>query len=353
MPNEVLKIITSYLTFKERLRVGWTNTRLRALPMIPEFWRLIKIRDTTLSFALITTVIEMCTKRLIIPGCSIQGNQLEVYGLENFMIEHAPELEHIGMAGYKGSDRLAATLIYMSKKLTVLDLAESRFALMSSIINKLPLSCNITAMDLSAIRDGAHQEWTDVLPYETVKLLVNKCRKLTDLILFGTKLCRKSITHLCGNLTNTILRLNIAQEDIRNDDIEALSKQYPNLQYLNIADTMVSYNAIADISIGWKHTMIQLCLPKQITLSLDRKTQPSGLVEQFRVMIATMSRLKFLHVGDFWGEMDNDLDNNHVAVLKNLFPKLKINPSSYNSNSTLKSDPYFVFRHTDNVRGLQ
>jgi hypothetical protein len=253
------------------------------------------------------------------------------------------------------NNRLAATLIYMSKKLAVLELAESRFALMTSIINKLPLSCNITALDLSAIKDGAHQEWTDVLPYETVKLLVNKCRKLTDLILFGTKLCRKSITHLCDNLTNTILRLNIAQEDIRDDDIEALSKQCPNLQYLNIADTIISYNAIADITIGWKHTMIQLCLPKQmgITLSLDRKAQPSGLVEQFRLMITTMSRLTFLHVGDFWGEMDNDLDNNHVAVLKNLFPKLKINPSSYNSNSTLKSDPYFVFRHTDNVRGLQ
>jgi hypothetical protein len=268
MPNEVLKIITSYLTFKERLRVGWTNTRLRALPMIPEFWRLVEIHDTTLSCTLITTVIEMGTKRLIIPRCSFQENRLEVYGLENFMIENAPELEHIDMAGYKGNDSLAATLIYMSKKLAVLDLSESRFALMTSIINKLPLSCNITTLDLSAIKDGAHQEWTDVLPYEKVKLLVNKCRKLTDLILFGTKLCRKSITHLCDNLTNTILRLNIAQEDIRDNDIEALSKQCPNLQYLNIADTMVSYNAIADITIGWKHTMIQLCLPKQMGITL-------------------------------------------------------------------------------------
>ena len=119
MPNEVLKVITSYLTFKERLRIGWTNTRLRTLPMIPEFWKTIKIRDTTLNCALVSTVIEMCTKRLIIPRCSIQGNQLEVYGLENFMIDHAPELEYIGLAGYKGSDRLAATLIYMSKKLSL------------------------------------------------------------------------------------------------------------------------------------------------------------------------------------------------------------------------------------------
>ena len=53
MPNEVLKVITSYLTFKDRLRIGWTNTRLRTLPMIPEFWKTIKIRDTTLNCALV------------------------------------------------------------------------------------------------------------------------------------------------------------------------------------------------------------------------------------------------------------------------------------------------------------
>ena len=190
--------------------------------MIPEFWKTIKIRDTTLNCALVSTVIEMCTKRLIIPRCSIQGNQLEVYGLENFMIDHAPELEYIGLAGYKGSDRLAATLIYMSKKLTALDLAESRFTLMSSIMTRLPSSCSITAMDLSAFGNG--EEWTDVLPYETVKMLVDKCRKLTNLIIFGMRLSRRSVTHLCSKLTNTILRLNIAKEDIRDADIEMLSK---------------------------------------------------------------------------------------------------------------------------------
>jgi hypothetical protein len=184
MPNEVLKIIMSYLTFKERCRFGWTSARLRTFLMIPGFWRLVKIHDTTLSCTLIATVIKMGTKKLIIPRCSIQGNWLEVFGLEDFMIDNPLEMEHINMAGYKGSDSLAATLVYMSKKLTILDLSESRFALMTSIINKLPMSCNITALDLSAINDGAHQEWTDVLPYETVKILVTKCRRLTDLILW-------------------------------------------------------------------------------------------------------------------------------------------------------------------------
>ena len=123
---------------------------------------------------------------------------------------------------------------------------------------------------------------------------------------------------MCTNLTDTIIRLNIAQEDIRDDNVEALAKQCPHLQYLNISDTMVSYNAIADITIRWKNTMVQLCLPKQmgVTLLLDREAQSSEVLEQFRLMITAMSRLKFLHVGDFWGEMDNDLDNNHVAILK-------------------------------------
>ena len=43
MPNEVLKIIMSYLTFKERCRFRWTSARLRTFLIIPGFWRLVKI----------------------------------------------------------------------------------------------------------------------------------------------------------------------------------------------------------------------------------------------------------------------------------------------------------------------
>lgn len=185
IPNEVLTIIMSYLTFKERCRFGWTNTRLRALPMIPGFWRLVKIQDTALSCTLVTTIIKMGTKLLRIPRCYLQGNWLEIIGLENFMIGNASGLEHLDLAGFEGDDSLAATLVYMSKKLTVLNLSESRFALMASIINRLPMACTITALDLSAIGDHTHPEWGDVLPYETVRLLVDKCHQLTDLILLG------------------------------------------------------------------------------------------------------------------------------------------------------------------------
>jgi hypothetical protein len=229
--------------------------------MLPEFWRLVKIPDTALSCTLITTIIEMGTKLLSIPRCSLEGNWLEVIGLENFLISNASGLEHLDLAGFEGDDSLAATMVYMSKKLTVLDLSESRFALVTSIINELPMACTITALDLCAIGDHTHPELGDVLHYETVRLLVDKCCQLTDLILFGTKLCHKSIAYLCGHLTETILRLNISKEEVRNGDIEALAKQCPRLQYLNIWETLVSYDAIADIILGWKHTMVHLSLP--------------------------------------------------------------------------------------------
>jgi hypothetical protein len=39
MPNEVMAIIWSYLTFTEKTRIGCTNNRMRALSEMPEFWR--------------------------------------------------------------------------------------------------------------------------------------------------------------------------------------------------------------------------------------------------------------------------------------------------------------------------
>ena len=74
--------------------------------------------------------------------------------MQNFLIDNASKLEYLGLQGFEGDNNLAALVIYMSKNLTILDLSETRFALMTTIINKLPTASTITALDLSAI--GGH-----------------------------------------------------------------------------------------------------------------------------------------------------------------------------------------------------
>jgi hypothetical protein len=257
MPTEIMANILSYLTFKDTCRIKRTNTRMRDLAMMPEFWQSITIPSQALTSTLINAIIAMGTKFLHIPQCSFRGNWLEFLGMQRFLVDNTSKLEYLGLQGFEGDDNIAALIIHMSKNLTVLDLSETRFALMTTIINRLPTASTITALDLSAIGGHTTQKlgdmYTNPFLHDTVKLLVDKCRQLTDLIIFGTKLTYDSIKYVCNHLTPTILRLNIARERVHNKDIKALTKQCLRLQYLNISETLVDYQAINDIVQGWRY----------------------------------------------------------------------------------------------------
>jgi hypothetical protein len=131
MPNEVMAIIWSYLTFTEKSRIGRTNNRMRALSEMPEFWRLVRIPHQVLSYTLISNIITMGTKRLSIPWCSIRGNWSGYSDLENILTEGLSNLEYLDMTGcngsgtYDGNDSMAAILVSRSESLTVLDLSTS------------------------------------------------------------------------------------------------------------------------------------------------------------------------------------------------------------------------------------
>ena len=176
---------------------------------------------------------------------------------------------------------------------------------MTTIINALPTSSTITALDLSAIGGHTTQKlgdmYTNPLMHDTVKLLVDKCRQLTDLIIFGTKLTYDSIEYICNHLTPTILRLNIARERVNNADVKALTKQCPRLQYLNISETLVDYQAINDIVQGWRYSMINMSLPTRMgfILTLHTEAPSSPCLTQFKSLIDSMPRLKFLHIGHY------------------------------------------------------
>jgi hypothetical protein len=277
-----------------------------------------------------------------------------------------------GSGTYDGNDNMAATLVSRSESLTVLDLSTSRLTLISTIMKALPWECGITALNLSAMGNNTHP-WGDHqnLQFETIQIIVDKCHLLTDLIMSGTNLCRTSINYLCEHLTNNILRLNLSKERILDGNIRALSLQCPKLQYLNICETMVSYDVFFNIASTWKNTMVYMCLPHQmaVTLALDSDTvvtfdgledltslwesnqinaQESpelAMLVQFKSMIDSMSKLRFLHMGDWNGQMPYDFlgTQQHTAVLMRIFPDLTINLSQFALRSPVNVDPYFRF----------
>ena len=143
IPNKIVAIILSYLTFKEKCCLGRTNIRMRALSMMSEFWRLIRIPNQILNYTLIPNIIAMGTQFLSIPWCSVQGNWSEYMDLKNFLRNNVSDLEYLDLSGCNGSgtcngdDSMAALLVSRSKKLAVPDLSTLRLTLIKTIMNKL------------------------------------------------------------------------------------------------------------------------------------------------------------------------------------------------------------------------
>ena len=228
----------------------------------------------------------------------------------------------------------------------------------------------LTAINLSGI--GGHYAEMGGLVYHPfdihkMKPLIDKCRHLTDIILFGSKLTHEAITYFCENAPPTLLRVNIARERAYNDDIRALTSSCPHLQYLNIAETLVAYQDIINIVLAWKKTMINLCLPHRLgfVLTLRSRAPNLPLMSQFQTLIREMEQLEYLHVGHYkFHQADVDNRRPQVARLKSLFPNLVINHNPYSicpntddaifhnrtpvSNSRETSDP--IVGHREGTR---
>ena len=160
----------------------------------------------------------------------------------------------------------------------------------------------LTAINLSAI--GGHYAEMGGLVYHPfdihrMKPLVDKCRHLLDIILFGSKLTHEAITYFCENAPPTLLRINIARERAYNDNIRALTLSCPHLQYLNIAETSVAYQDIINIVLAWKKTLINLYLPHRLgfILTLRSRAPNLPLISQFQLLVLEMEKLEYLHVG--------------------------------------------------------
>ena len=148
------------------------------------------------------------------------------------MYANSSKLEYLNLSGcnesevVRGDDKMLAIIVAKSNHLRILDATATKLPLMYNIAQSIPWGHRLTALNLSVMGNNSHQY---LIRYETIKLLVDKLRYLEDIILVGTDLCRKSVTHICTYLTETIKRVNFATERVRDSDINALANQCPNI----------------------------------------------------------------------------------------------------------------------------
>ena len=355
LPTEMIKAIVSYLPFKDIIKLQRVNKRFFQITNMDSLWKDITISSAPLSCELIHNAINKQATTLNLQGCSIQGNYTTMLSLGHKLRDGLSQLKFLGLQGYKGSDILAAIIIAESTKLDILDISENRYSLVGTVIGKMKTNNKLTAINLSAI--GGHYAEMGGLVYHPfdihkMKPLVDKCRHLTDIILFGSKLTHEAITYFCKHAPPTLLRVNLARERAYNDDIRELTQSCPHLQYLNITETSVAYQDIINIVLAWRRTMINLSLPHRLgfVLTLRSRAPNLPLISQFQTLIQEMERLQYLHVGHYkFHQADIDNRRPQVARLKSMFPNLIINHNPYaicpntGRKDIPQSDPSFRF----------
>ena len=355
-PAEIIHHIMKYLPFKELMRLRKVNRRLWLLSDAESLWKDITISNSSLSCGLISETLNKQIIALNIRNCTIQGSYLNMLHLGRSLQNGLSTIKFLGLQGYKGSDIIASIIVAESTELETLDMSENRYSMVSTTIRKMKNNNKLTAINLSAV--GGHYAEMGGMVYHpfdihTMKPLVDKCRHLTDVILFGSKLTHEAITYFCENAPATLLRLNIARERAYNDDIRALTLSCPHLQYLNIAETSVAYQDIINIVLAWKKSLINLYLPHRLgfILTLRSRAPNLPLISQFQLLVLEMEKLKYLHVGHYkFHQADIDNTRPQVAKLKSLFPHLIINHNPYSMCPNTRrpnipqSDPSFRFR---------
>ena len=273
LPNEILEKIGEYLTFEERCKFGATNRRNQFVLTTDKFWHNISIPNHILKYELINKLINMGTRSLSIPWSSIDGEWAEYSHLVSTLSTFASQLTYLNISGFnnspriRGDDRIIAMLVAKSTSLKTLDVTESKLALMSTISTVIPYGHRLTSLNLSMVGCTNHHNF--LLRYSTIEKIVDKLRSLKNIILAGTNLCRKSITYLCTYLSNTVEKINLATERVRDSDIRALTNTCPNITFLNLTETLVTLDVFPELAATWNESMRYLSLPKRIATELN------------------------------------------------------------------------------------
>ena len=349
MPTEILEKILGYLSFQQRIGVQRINQRFKDATMTPKLWKSVTIRNRLITNPIVKNILRAQTTSLDLPMCVWRAHQTEQIDMENFLILNPPKLTYLGLQEFGGNNSIAATLIILSKNLATLDLSEADFTFLSHVLDKLDRTNNITSINLSIMKTipntrqpSALAEMYSPVRSNTIADLVTKCINLTDLVLCGSDLSQDSITQICHLVTPTLVAINLAREHIKDEHVDALTLRCPNMKYINLSETKISYGIFPRMASRWRYSMRDLSLPEQLArqLKLFSDFGPYERRDEFATLIRSMPRMERLHIGHFRFEhTDVMYRRTTVKMLSAMFPKLLINPNPFGTLGPSTSDP--------------
>jgi len=374
LPHELIEKIGEYLSFTDRCKFGATNRRIRLVMAAEKFWYKVSLPNQTLKYEIINKIINMGTHSLNIPWSTLNGEWQDMDHLDDNISAYTSKLRQLNISGVnesetiRGNNKIIANLIAKSSDLRTLDMTGATLNLLNIVATTLPWGTHmLSSLNLSIVGNNNHHNF--VRRYETMKKIVDKLPCLKNIILAGTNLCRKTIAYVCTYISTTLEKINISGEKVRDSDLRALTFRCPNITFLNLNGTLVTFESFYDLAITWKHSMRYLSLPKRVAKELGlslgpiknyeyledltqlwkrgivnpRETPALAVLAQFKTTIDSMPALKYLNMGEY-AEDVIDEERNYKFTLQRLFRHVVINLSPYDDKYPVEEDPCSVFQ---------
>jgi len=374
LPHELIEKIGEYLSFTDRCKFGATNRRIRLVMAAEKFWYKVSLPNQTLKYEIINKIINMGTHSLNIPWSTLNGEWQDMDHLDDNISAYTSKLRQLNISGVnesetiRGNNKIIANLIAKSSDLRTLDMTGATLNLLNIVATTLPWGTHmLSSLNLSIVGNNNHHNF--VRRYETMKKIVDKLPCLKNIILAGTNLCRKTIAYVCTYISTTLEKINISGEKVRDSDLRALTFRCPNITFLNLNGTLVTFESFYDLAITWKHSMRYLSLPKRVAKELGlslgpiknyeyledltqlwkrgivnpRETPALAVLAQFKTTIDSMPALKYLNMGEY-AEDVIDAERNYKHTLQRLFRHVVINLSPYDDKYPVEEDPCSVFQ---------
>lgn len=374
LPHELVEKIGEYLAFTDRCRFGATNRRIRLVMAAEKFWYKVSLPNQTLKYEIINKIINMGTHSLNIPWSTLNGEWQDMDHLDDNISAYTSKLRQLNISGVnesetiRGNNKIIANLIAKSSDLRTLDMTGATLNLLNIVATTLPWGTHmLSSLNLSIVGNNNHHNF--VRRYETMKKIIDKLPCLKNIILAGTNLCRKTIAYVCTYISTTLEKINISGEKVRDSDLRALTFRCPNITFLNLNGTLVTFESFYDLAITWKHSMRYLSLPKRVAKELGlslgpiknyeyledltqlwkrgivnpRETPALAVLAQFKTTIDSMPALKYLNMGEY-AEDVIDEERNYKFTLQRLFRHVVINLSPYDDKYPVEEDPCSVFQ---------
>ena len=374
LPHELIEKIGEYLSFTDRCRFGATNTRVRLVLEAEKFWYKVSLPNQMLKYEIINKIINMGTHSLSIPWSTLNGEWQDMDHLDDNISAYTSKLRQLNISGVnesdtvRGNNKVVANLVAKSSDLRILDMTGATLNLLKIVATTLSGGGHmLSSLNLSIVGNNNHHNF--VRRYETMKKIIDKLPCLKNIILAGTNLCRKTISYVCTYISTTLERINISGEKVRDSDLRALTFRCPNITFLNLNGTLVTFESFYDLAITWKHSMRYLSLPKKVAKELGlslhsirnyeylgdltqlwkrgivnpRETPALAILAQFKTTIDSMPALKYLNMGEY-AEDVIDVERNYKYTLQRLFQHIVINLSPYDDRYPVEEDPISVFQ---------